>query len=118
MFFFGDSSAIADTYLEKAILGSTGVAVDGTPVEEMPEKIISGYIVYFRLAYKRAKKDEAPQEVLDELMRRHDEVFAVYAAKSQTFRDLLLTGRHEWLGGYTTENKKKYLKLAGLPSAN
>jgi hypothetical protein len=118
MFFFGDPSAIADTYLEKAILGSTGVVVDGTPLEEMPEKILSGYIVYFRLAYKRAKKDEAPQEVLDELMRRYDEVFVVYAAKSQAFRDLLPTGRHEWLGGYTIENKQKYLRLAGLSSAN
>ena len=118
MFFFGETTSIADLFFDRAVTATTGPIVTGTDPEDMSEKEIAGYIVYCRMAYKHAVKEKAPEEVLDELLARHDRVFALYAQKSETFRKFLLTGRHEWLGGYTTANKKKYLELAGLSSAN
>lgn len=113
MFYFGSPEDNCELYRTWA-LSMTGPALPKCPIDEMSEKEISYCLTYARLAYERAKGENAPEEVLDILLKEHDSIFEYYASVSEDFRDTVNQGGHMFVNGYSAENVEKYKILAGL----
>lgn len=113
MFFFGSPEDTAATYVEAA-LAATGPAVPDVHYEEMSEKELRDYYVYLRIAYFRAARDGAGDDVVNVLVRYHDEVFEYLLEALEGFRELVCSRRHQPI-----KDRAKYLAMAGCKgSAN
>lgn len=114
MFFFGDPSDTAQLYWEQA-LSITGPLLPAVHYEEMDnEQDLKNCLTYLRIAAESAMREDAPDEVVDLLISSYDEVFAHMAKTVDSFYNAIKQNRHQYLGGYDTENVEKYRKLAGI----
>ena len=74
MFEFGDPVEIARTWVEEAsATGGTGLT--GLHYEDLEENQLRDLFIYLRIAYFRASRDGASDEVMEILLRWYDEVF-------------------------------------------
>ena len=113
MFFFGTAENTADTYLDAAING-VGPGCEDIYFDEMNEEELRNYFVYIRIAYFRALQDGAGDDVIDILVKYHDEVFNHLLVATDDFRGLVCSRVHQPIG-----DRNKYYKMAGCDgSAN
>jgi len=119
MFFFGDPSETAQTYISEA-LTEPGPDIFESELEDMTVEQLTYATVYVRMAFERAcDYDGAPREVLDAILEIYDEMFCHLAARSPEFVRSYRIGAHQFLE-HTPENIAKYTALIDLyaPSAN
>ena len=107
MFFFGTAENTADTYLDAAVNG-IGPRCADVHFEEMNEKELRDYFVYVRIAYFRALQDGAGDDVMEILVKYHDELFMYLLEVTDDLRGLVCSRRHQPIG-----DPEKYYKLAG-----
>jgi TRAP-type mannitol/chloroaromatic compound transport system substrate-binding protein len=113
MFEFGSTDQLKDLYSENA-LAVTGPALPDVPLDEMAKQDLRNALSYARIAYDTAEQQGASEGVLRALLEQYDEVFALLASVSESFRDIVRNGRHIYLGGYSSGNIAKYKGLAGV----
>ena len=111
MFFFGSAQDTAELYLNEAstIQGPPIVAVGSMKPED-----IEPSLVYARLAYEKARQENAPEEVLEILVAHHDEYFRLMLDVNPDFRAKVLSPKQfiTWLGGFDKDNIQKYKNFA------
>lgn len=112
MFHFGSTEDVASLYFTKAT-SETGPGVPASTVGEMSEKDLRILLTYRRMAYSAARADNAPREVCDVLLEAHDEVFKRLIEVSDRFREIVKTGVHRPITGFSAESINKYRALAG-----
>ena len=110
MFVFGSSRDLAKTYLDSVSFDSHKPA-DDELLDLASAKML---LVKARMAYVAALQDDAPEDVLDALLRTHDEAFAAVGSMDSCLADAILQGTHHFLTGYGFEDRSKYAHLAGL----
>jgi hypothetical protein len=113
MFNFGSAADQASIYFDRAI-GVTGPLLPECPLDEMSIQDLRNAIAYCRIAYVKAEQEGMPKNVLDILLADYDMVFARLAKYDPDLKAAVMSGRHVYLGGYTTENVAKYRAMAGL----
>ena len=110
MFFFGSAQDTADLYLSEAY------NIQGPPValHSLRPEDLANSLVYARLAYEKAKKDDAPEEVLEILVNHHDHYFRFLLDADPNFRAKVLSPKQfiTWLGGFDKDNIQKYKRFA------
>ena len=120
MFYFGNPEDIAESYITSA-LSSMGPKMMEGDLEELAEEDLAIAYVYTRLAFDSALNiDGAPQEVVDILMDKHDELFCHLVARHYTFREKFRNGFFKPVQTLSKEIRAKYLALFREydPSAN
>ena len=115
MFHFGSIEDQANLYWDGA-LGVQGPALPALPLDELSLEDTRNALAYARIACNAAEESGAPKEVYEELVARHDAVFAHLCSIDDDLKDRVL-GRKAgmkpfWLGGYDPANIQKYLDLA------
>lgn len=114
-FHFGSTEDQANLYWDGA-LSVQGPDMPSLPLDELSLQDVRNALAYARIACEAAKESDAPIGVYEELVARHDAVFAHLCGIDDDFRDRVLgrkPGRKPfWLGGYDPENIQKYLDLA------
>ena len=113
MFFFGEEENLLELYVNKAI-ASGGPGCPRGHVDELSLEELKLCATYLRIAYKMAKNDGQPQELLDEIVAEYDQVFYIRARNDGMFYKRVALGRMQWLGGFNQANITKYKILAGM----
>jgi len=114
MFFFGDPVDSARLYLENAAHGYGPVLPTGI-LEELSEKEVRILMTYQRVALENSVQDEVDDDVYNILLQAYDTTFSYLSVNSESFRNLVDQGKHQYYGGYSQENIDKYRVLAALP---
>lgn len=112
MFEFGTPEDIARTWFEQAV-GSAGPGLTEAHYEDLEEEELKNLLVYIRIAYFRASKGDASEEVIQVITEWHDEVFLYLLEALDGFRSLVCNRVHQPIG-----DRNKYWGLAGCGSAN
>lgn len=112
MFHFGSTEDVASLYFTKATSG-TGPGVPDSAIGEMSEEDLRILLTYRRMAYSAARADNAPQGVCDALLEAYDEVFKKLVEVSERFREIVKTGVHRPITGFSAKSINKYRVLAG-----
>ena len=112
MFEFGDPVEIARTWVEEAsATGGTGLT--GLHYEDLEENQLRDLFIYLRIAYFRASRDGASDEVMEILLRWYDEVFLYLLTFLDGFRMLVCSRIHQ-----PVTDRNRYWEWAGCGSAN
>ena len=119
MFFFGDPADIAQNYIAEA-MAEPGPEIYEGQLEDLTVEQLTYAAIYVRMAFDRAKNyDDAPREVLDEIIDIYDEMYCHLLVRSPEISESFRKGKFKLLE-HNPENVEKYTKLVDLyaPSAN
>ena len=93
MFLFGDASDTARTYLEY-VMGDDPHRFSDGPVDELQLTELENAIVWLRVAYKQALREEVDESISDLLLAWYDEAFEVHAGGDGKLLKAIRAGKH------------------------
>ena len=120
MFHFGNPEEIAESYIADALRKPGPPMAEGELEELAPQDLGIAYI-YMRMALDRALHyDDAPDEVIEILEEKHDELFCHLVARHYEFRENFRIGNHSPVRLVSKEVRDHYKALFAQydPSAN
>lgn len=113
MFDFGKPSDTAQVFWEQA-LKARGPKVPAVPYDELEEADLRNVFAYLYMAVTDAFSTGASDAVVEVLLKDYDEVFVLLAEGTDSFREAVRSGRHQYVMGYNKESIQKYNRLAGI----
>lgn len=97
MFFFGDPADIAQNYITEA-MSEPGPDIHEAELEDMTVEQLTYATIYVRMAFERAKDyDDAPREVLDEILEVYEELFCHLLVRDPEISRNFRIGNHKLL---------------------
>ena len=112
MFDFGTPEDSARVWLEQAF-STTGPGVPDIHYTELEQEDLKNLFTYMRIAFFRASRGGASDEVMEVIIEWYDELFLYLLEALEGFRTLVCARIHQPI-----LDKQKYYKLAGCGSAN
>jgi hypothetical protein len=110
MFVFGEPQDVAEMFRQE-VDTMWSKAKPSNPVEQQSMKDLKVTLLFARKAYLIALEYNTSEQALDILLDDYDQIFTQLAAISEDFRQLVLNGGHECIGGNTEEQKSKYKSI-------